>query len=384
MWTERPVKIEHIRVFGCQTWAYNDQRRSKFDSRSRECVLIGYPEGVKGYKVLHNNFGEDYESINEEETKLVERNQKDELKKEDEEGQNEAAIPRGYSGTDEETISVEKNLNNMERREDGEQAYEDEALSREDEEGQNETIIPRRSSRIAARQKEYCRSAFHHGIIEHKSHRDEIPSSYDEALNMPKAQDRLKSIECEMASLQEHRSDYCNPFSPLLPDTCANIVFDMTNSLKFCTSEHPLKKTPAKFIPKFLTNEQKLCRLATCEDMLEMTRTDPEWKDKIITGDETWVYGYNPETNRQSTEWTGQAETSAFLAETKDSRIADSGATDHMTFRREWFSTFEYQKVFILCALEMERRSMQKVGVLESNFAHQLLPSNDTFLPDIM
>ncbi|UYV85067.1 hypothetical protein LAZ67_X004450 [Cordylochernes scorpioides] len=38
----------------------------------------------------------------------------------------------------------------------------------------------------------------------------------------------------------------------------------------------------------FLTNEQKLCRLATCEDMLEMRRTDPEWKDKIITGYETW------------------------------------------------------------------------------------------------
>ncbi|UYV77889.1 hypothetical protein LAZ67_15002683 [Cordylochernes scorpioides] len=35
------------------------------------------------------------------------------------------------------------------------------------------------------------------------------------------------------------------------------------------------------------------------------------------------------------------SETSAFLAETKDSWIADSGATDHMTFRREWFSTFE-------------------------------------------
>ncbi|UYV75827.1 K02A2.6-like [Cordylochernes scorpioides] len=67
-----------------------------------------------------------------------------------------------------------------------------------------------------------------------------------------------------------------------------------------------LKKTPAKFIPKFLTNEQNLCRLATCEDMLEMIRTDPEWKDKIITGDETWVYGYDPETKRQSAEWRGQ------------------------------------------------------------------------------
>ncbi|UYV82341.1 GSTM2, partial [Cordylochernes scorpioides] len=58
---------------------------------------------------------------------------------------------------------------------------------------------------------------------------------------------------------------------------------------------------------KFLTNEQNLCRLATCEDMLEITRTVPEWKDKIITGDETWVHGYDPETKRQSAEWRGQA-----------------------------------------------------------------------------
>ncbi|UYV61094.1 hypothetical protein LAZ67_1003391 [Cordylochernes scorpioides] len=75
---------------------------------------------------------------------------------------------------------------------------------------------------------------------------------------------------------------------------------------RIVTEDLRLKKTPAKFIPRFLTNEQKLCRLATCEDMLEMTRTDPEWKDKIITGDETWVYGYDPETKRQSAEWIGK------------------------------------------------------------------------------
>ncbi|UYV70801.1 hypothetical protein LAZ67_8000674 [Cordylochernes scorpioides] len=77
---------------------------------------------------------------------------------------------------------------------------------------------------------------------------------------------------------------------------------------RIVTEDLKLKKTPAKFIPRFLTNEQKLCRLATCEDTLEMTRTDPEWKDKIITGDETWVYGYNPETKRQYAEWRGQGE----------------------------------------------------------------------------
>ncbi|UYV74133.1 hypothetical protein LAZ67_11002212 [Cordylochernes scorpioides] len=43
--------------------------------------------------------------------------------------------------------------------------------------------------------------------------------------------------------------------------------------------------------------------------MLEMTRTDPERKDKIITGDETWVYGYDSESKRQSAEWRGQATT---------------------------------------------------------------------------
>ncbi|UYV69698.1 hypothetical protein LAZ67_7000285 [Cordylochernes scorpioides] len=75
---------------------------------------------------------------------------------------------------------------------------------------------------------------------------------------------------------------------------------------RIVTEDLKLKKTPAKFIPRFLTNEQKLCRLATCEDMMEMTRMDPEWKDKIITGDETWVYGYDPETKPQSAEWRGQ------------------------------------------------------------------------------
>ncbi|UYV76498.1 SMARCD2 [Cordylochernes scorpioides] len=75
---------------------------------------------------------------------------------------------------------------------------------------------------------------------------------------------------------------------------------------RIVTEDLKLKKTPAKFIPRFLTNEQKLCRLETCEDMLEMTKTDLEWKDKIITGDETWVYGYDPEIKRQSAEWRGQ------------------------------------------------------------------------------
>ncbi|UYV62779.1 hypothetical protein LAZ67_2001911 [Cordylochernes scorpioides] len=96
-----------------------------------------------------------------------------------------------------------------------------------------------------------------------------------------------------------------NPRSTLL-ELEQDTGISKTTIGRIVTQDLKLKKTPAKFIPRFLTNEQKLCRLATCEDMMEMTRTDPEWKDKIITGDETWVYGYDPETKPQSAEWRGQ------------------------------------------------------------------------------
>ncbi|UYV73393.1 hypothetical protein LAZ67_10003015 [Cordylochernes scorpioides] len=118
-----------------------------------------------------------------------------------------------------------------------------------------------------------------------------------------------------------------NPRTTLLelePDT----GISKTTIGRIVTKDLKLKKTPAKFIPRFLTNEQKLCRLATCENMLEMTRTDPEWKDKIITGDETWVYDYDLETKRQYAEWRGQewseivfTEESRFCLQHHDGRI---------------------------------------------------------------
>ena len=45
----------------------------------------------------------------------------------------------------------------------------------------------------------------------------------------------------------------------------------------------------AKFIPKLLTTEQKDLRSEIAQD--------------IITGDKSWVYGYDPETKQQSSQW---------------------------------------------------------------------------------
>ncbi|UYV68136.1 hypothetical protein LAZ67_5003148 [Cordylochernes scorpioides] len=34
-----------------------------------------------------------------------------------------------------------------------------------------------------------------------------------------------------------------------------------------------------------------------------MFNSDPHWLKNVITGDETWVYGYDPETKKQSSQW---------------------------------------------------------------------------------
>ncbi|UYV75093.1 hypothetical protein LAZ67_12002445 [Cordylochernes scorpioides] len=37
--------------------------------------------------------------------------------------------------------------------------------------------------------------------------------------------------------------------------------------------------------------------------MVEMFNSESYWLKYVITGDETWVYGYDPETKRQSSQW---------------------------------------------------------------------------------
>ena len=58
----------------------------------------------------------------------------------------------------------------------------------------------------------------------------------------------------------------------------------------------------AKFISKLLTTEQKDLRSEIAHDNLEMGSDDENVLKKVITGDESWVYGYDPETKQQSSQ----------------------------------------------------------------------------------
>ena len=69
------------------------------------------------------------------------------------------------------------------------------------------------------------------------------------------------------------------------------------------TTELQLWKFCAKLVPKVLTDEQKENRVLISCELLDHVRSNPDFLEQVITGDETWVFEYDPESKRQSSEW---------------------------------------------------------------------------------
>ena len=59
----------------------------------------------------------------------------------------------------------------------------------------------------------------------------------------------------------------------------------------------------AKFVPLVMTVEQKLQLLSVSLELRDHAASDSSFLGNVITGDETFVYGYDPETRVQSSQW---------------------------------------------------------------------------------
>ncbi|XP_066261786.1 protein GVQW3-like [Euwallacea similis] len=69
------------------------------------------------------------------------------------------------------------------------------------------------------------------------------------------------------------------------------------------TNELGMRKICSKMVPKNLSKNQKDIRKERCLDFLESIENEPNFVERVITGDESWVFEYDPETKRQSMEW---------------------------------------------------------------------------------
>ena len=67
-----------------------------------------------------------------------------------------------------------------------------------------------------------------------------------------------------------------------------------------------MHRVAAKFVPRLMTSDQQAHRFQVCQDLLDHSKNDKEFLSKIITDDESWVYGYDVETKVQSSQWTSK------------------------------------------------------------------------------
>ncbi|GFW13995.1 mariner Mos1 transposase [Trichonephila clavipes] len=68
------------------------------------------------------------------------------------------------------------------------------------------------------------------------------------------------------------------------------------------TEDLQLRKVCVKLVPKVLTQDQKELRVLHCQELLDLIQNEPEFLNSAVTGDESCMFEYDPESKRQSCE----------------------------------------------------------------------------------
>ena len=76
-----------------------------------------------------------------------------------------------------------------------------------------------------------------------------------------------------------------------------------TDVHRIITEDLHMRKICAKLVPKNLSDEQKDNRVLVSREILDRVKSEPDFLQGVITGDETWIFEYDPTTKRQSSEW---------------------------------------------------------------------------------
>ena len=90
--------------------------------------------------------------------------------------------------------------------------------------------------------------------------------------------------------------------------TLDEVVFELNTSRG--SADHIIhnvlgfRKVSARWVPRQLTPELKDRRVDACEEILQRYETEGDaFLQRVVTGDESWVHYFQPETKRASKEW---------------------------------------------------------------------------------
>jgi 1,2-phenylacetyl-CoA epoxidase PaaB subunit len=127
-------------------------------------------------------------------------------------------------------------------------------------------------------------------VFEWHSHfkASQVSAKDDECSGWPSTSKTTENVEeiWELIQKDRHRTIH------ELPDT-AGINYGVCQEI--VTENLNMRRIATKFVPLLLTNDQKQLREKTNEDQTFISR--------IIMGDGSWIYGYDPDTKQQSSHW---------------------------------------------------------------------------------
>jgi len=86
-------------------------------------------------------------------------------------------------------------------------------------------------------------------------------------------------------------------------DLSAEVGIGYGSCQRILTEQLNMHRIATKFVPRVLTQDQKDSRVAICQDLKETVINDPTLLLNVITGDESIVYTYDPESKLQSSQW---------------------------------------------------------------------------------
>jgi len=141
----------------------------------------------------------------------------------------------------------------------------------------------------------------------------------------------------------------------------ASLNISMTPINKILHDHLAVKKICSRWIPHNLTIAQKEARVDWCKEMLQKyNHGASNAVYNICTGDESWIYAYEPETKQQSTVWAFQDEsnpTKVVRARStskqmvacffgKTGHVATVPMVERRTVNSEWYTTICLPEVF--------------------------------------
>jgi len=86
-------------------------------------------------------------------------------------------------------------------------------------------------------------------------------------------------------------------------DICNRVGLSYWSCQRIVVDELNMRQTEAKFVLRLLNNDQRDYRVQVCTKLQEAVRHGPNFLSRVISGDESWGYGYDSGTKQQSMQW---------------------------------------------------------------------------------